>query len=367
MTRNKYSKLLLDKTKIPSTINNWCELNLEGDFCISQTNNKQQDLYSINNAGKEIKIAFFNAAGGAVTIYPNVGNNQEQSAMIADYIYENLASDLSKSPFANGFSIKMPKEDFETLLDFLNEYDDIDCINHSKTDTPGQAKYELYKYKSTQGDTVVLKYYSNTKRLQMQGKPLYLFNEVISLIGLDENKADAVVDAHIEMCKLSITKEELSDELTAILGTELYSFLTRTQRAFLNSSIVLSKVRIENLEDYSYMIIPALKAYEGFLLKLMEQDGIVLPPNKNMVGEFFCRPNKNVDFTLKSIYNVSLNQKKVDIFGKMYNYYFRNRHPYMHCTDDDVTTVVVGSFDKAMSILGGIINAFKSYYSEYTS
>lgn len=365
MAKSKFSKLLFDKTKIPSMINNWCELNLDGEYSISQNNNKQQDLYSITTNGEEIKISFINAAGGAITIYPGVGNNQDKSTMIAEYIYENIAPEITKSPFANGFSIKMPEEDLKTLLDFINEYDDIECTNYSKQDKPGQAKYELYKYKSSLGDTVVLKYYSNTSRLQIQGKPLYLFNEIVSLIGQQDDKADALVNAHIEMCNLNISKEEISDELSSILGAELYSFLTRTQRAFLNSSIVLSKVRVESLEDYSYMISPALKAYEGFLLKLMASEKIILPAKKKNVGEFFTRPDKKVEFTLKSEYNNNLEQKKVDIFEEMYNYYSRNRHPYMHCTDLDVTTSVVGSFDVATNLLDSIINDLKIHYAKF--
>ena len=64
-------------------------------------------------------------------------------------------------------------------------------------------------------------------------------------------------------------------------------------------------------------------------------------------------------------YTTGLSQKKIDIFEKMYNYYSRNRHPYMHCTESDVTTVVISSFDNATTTLNGVISAFKSHYCEY--
>ena len=364
MADNKFSKLLFDRSKIPSMINNWCELNLEGDYKINHTDSSQRAMYSIITADKEIKIDFINAKGGAITIFPGVGKNQDASLMIAEYIYDNIAPELSKTPFSNGLSIKMSYDDFVTIINFLDEYDDIERVNYSKKDEVGKAKYELYKYKSVFDDTVVLKYYTNTKRLQIQGKPLYLFNEIISLIGLDEKKADAIVDAHIEMCNLDLTKEEIDGELLGILGEDLYSYLTITQRAFLNSSIVLSKIRVDNLEDYSYIVTPALKAYEGFLLKILRDEGVSLPKN-NPVGAIFGRSDKNVDFKMNMSYTTGLSQKKIDIFEKMYNYYSRNRHPYMHCTESDVTTVVISSFDNATTTLNGVISAFKSHYCEY--
>ena len=367
MAKNKFTQLLFDITKIPSMINDWCEQNLEGDFKIFQSNNKQQDLFCITNNNKEIKIAIYNLNGGAITISPNVGKNQDISMRIAEFIYEEIASKGTKFPFSNCFSIKLSEEDFQTLLDFINEYDDVECINFSKQDNPGQAKYVMYKFKSNKNDTVVLKYFNNTNRLQIQGKPLYLFNEILSFIGSDDGNADEFVNAHIEMCNLNITKEEISDELASFLGLKLFNFLTISQRAFLNSSIVLSKVRIENLEDYSYLMIPACKAYEGLLLKLLANHNIILPSDVHTVGFFFEKPKIGVDYVFKNEYNQKLEQKNVDIFEKMYNFYRNNRHQVMHCSESDLDTTVEANFDTAISKLNYILNSLKSHYYEYCS
>lgn len=163
----KYSKLLIDSSKIPEWINIWCEKNLKGDFNIECIDKKERIAYIINNDGKEIKIDFIKANGGALTIFPKVGKNQDISKLIAEDIFGRVNSDIDKSPYANGFSIKMPEEDFRVLIDLLGKYDNITNENYSIQDEVEKPKYEMYKFKSDLNDTVVIKYYNNTNRIQI--------------------------------------------------------------------------------------------------------------------------------------------------------------------------------------------------------
>lgn len=360
----KYSKLLFDSSKISEWINIWCEHNLEGYFNIECTDSKQRIAYVIKNAGKEIRIDFIKANGGALTISPNVGKNQDVSELIAEYIFSRISSYIAKSPYANGFSMKMSEEDFRILIDFLSEYENITNESHFIQDEPGKPKYELYRFKSDLNDSVVVKYFNNTNRIQIQGKPLYLFNEITSLLCKAEHNAESVVDAHIELCNLNVSRSELDEELRAILGEDAYNYMTISHRAMLDSSIVLSKVRINGLDDYSYIIQQALRTYEGFILKMMDEKGCVLPPRKQ-IGEFFTRPTAVDSFTMKTKYSESLDKKYVDIFEKMYNFYHSKRHPHMHSSAFDATTTLVSSYDDALEKLNEIIRDIKVSYSNF--
>ena len=360
----KYSKLLIDSSKIPEWINIWCEKNLKGDFNIECIDKKERIAYIINNDGKEIKIDFIKANGGALTIFPKVGKNQDISKLIAEDIFGRVNSDIDKSPYANGFSIKMPEEDFRVLIDLLGKYDNITNENYSIQDEVEKPKYEMYKFKSDLNDTVVIKYYNNTNRIQIQGKPLYLFNEITSLICNDRNNAEAVVDAHIELCNLNVTRSELDEELCAILGEDVYNYMTISHRAMLNSSIILSKIRINGLDDYSYIIQQALRTYEGFTLKMMDEKGCVLPPRKQ-IGEFFTRTTSTVPFKMKEKYINDLDGKYIDIFEKMYNFYHDKRHPHMHSSAFDTMTTLVGSYDAALEKLNEIIHNIKASDSRF--
>ncbi len=361
---SKYSKLVFDSSKIDNWINQWCELNLEGSFSIAKKDTAQRISYTILNGDKEIKLDFIKAKGGALTIFPGVGKNVDISERIAEDIYVRISSTLSKSPFANGFSIKMSYEDFSILVDLLKEYDDIILENYSKNDEPGKPMYELYRFKSALDDSVVVKYFNNTNRVQIQGKPLYLFNEIMSLICQSEKNAGSVVDAHIEICNLKVEQNTLNDELREILGVDVYNFMNVAHRAMLNTSLVLSKVRIDGLDDYSYIIQQALRTYEGFMLKMMSSKGCVLPPRKQ-IGEFFWRGSVNDPFRMKANYIGSLDSKYIDLFERMYNFFNSKRHPYMHSSDNDVTTTIIGTFDGAIDRLEEVIRNMKVSYSQY--
>ena len=45
MSKNKFTKVMLDISRVEGIIQNWCEMNLEGDFDISIDENKQQIQY----------------------------------------------------------------------------------------------------------------------------------------------------------------------------------------------------------------------------------------------------------------------------------------------------------------------------------
>jgi len=361
---SKYSKLVFDKNQINNWINQWCEMNLEGDFSIEKKDTDQRISYSIVNRNKEIKIDFIKAKGGALTIFPSVGKNVDISELIAEDIYGRINSKLSKTPFANGFSIKMPYDDFKILIDLLKEYDDITLENYSMQDEPGKPMYELYRFKSLLNDSVVVKYFNNTNRIQIQGKPLYLFNEITSLICQSEENAGSVVDKYIEICNLQVERNTLNDELMEILGIDVYNFMNVAHRAMFNTSLVLSKVKIDGLDDYSYIIQQALRTYEGITLKMMTSKGCVLPPGKQ-IGEFFCRASADEPFTMKSKYIGTLDSKQIALFEEMYTFFNSKRHPYMHSSDNDATTTIIGTYEGALERLEEVIHNLKVSYSKY--
>lgn len=174
MSKNKFTKVMLDISRVEGIIQNWCEMNLEGDFDISIDENKQQIQYTIYNNSDEIKLIIYKAAGGVYTISPKAGKNPEISEIIADDIYNHLCTEFSKSPYSNGFSIKLAKEDFISLIELLKE-SGVTVENYNYSNEKGKANFEQYQLRSELHDSVVVKYFNNTNRVQVQGKPLYLF------------------------------------------------------------------------------------------------------------------------------------------------------------------------------------------------
>ncbi len=368
MGEKKYQYLMLDIKLVEEKMEQWCEKNIDDKTKIDKNENDNQILYTIIGGGKEVKIILYKARGGAFTISPNTGKEKEISTRLADYIVESC-SPATQSPYAHGFSIKIQYEDYKALLDILKNFVDIRIENSSIYNEPGKAQYEQHRLCSDKKDSVVLKYYINTGTLQVQGKPRYLFHTIIALLTECEKSAEAVVDAHIELCQLDINKEEIEEELLDILDNRIYDYLTFSHRALLKTSFVLCKMRVNGLDDYSYVLMEALRAYEGFFEKMMIEAGISFDyinsngeQKRRMVGHFYEKSINNVDYVMKNRYTSGLSSIQIDTFEKMYNYYNRNRNPYMHATESDVTTTLIPTFEAARDRLNDLVLHMKTMF-----
>lgn len=362
---NKYSKLCIDKNKIGDWIKIWCEENLEGTFSINQVETNHRIQCTINNETKCIKIDFIKCKNGLLTITPHVGNEVDISTKIADSIYERVNNVLRASPFSNGFSIIMSKEDFEIVIELIETMENVITLNSTKQLQPGKANYYLYRFSGPSGDNITIKYYLNTNRMQIQGKPLWLFNEVVALVtenGVDQSD---VVSAQLKYCDINIQPDDIYEEMEKVLGEKLYSFLSKTQKAILSTSFIFAKLDMQ-LEDYSSIVQPALRAFEGFTKKVFTQNGISCDGDKQ-IGAFFERTDKMAPFTMKSEYINKLNSETVKKLTSMYNYYYKNRHPYSHASAYDFNTVIISDRKVADELFNNIINSMKTWHESIVS
>lgn len=352
---NEYSKLLIDSSKIYETIDLWCKNHLEGDYSIKKKETPVRIFYIIINGAKEIKIDFLVAKGGLLTICYKVGKHQDISKEIAEEVYCKLGSNLNKASGSNGYSVKISYEDFEALVKLTLERDDIKQDSYSVQDEAGKANYVLYRLKSKLNDTVTLKYYPKTTTLQVQGKQLLAYNAVTTMLQDFVEDLDAVIDYSIEYYNLNIKRDELYIELSEILGKELGGYLTRAQRAIFASSIVQSRIKVDGLEDYSYMIMPALKVYEGFMIKMLADDGLPLPLGKQ-VNWFFIKSE------MAEQYSSIVGEVKKELYESMYEFLQKYRNPHMHTTADALTTKMVGTYNEAKMYLEETISNMKVSY-----
>ncbi len=97
---------------------------------------------------------------------------------------------------------------------------------------------------------------------------------------------------------------------------------------------------------------------------MMTSKGCVLPPRKQ-IGEFFGRASVNDPFTMKTMYTDSLDSKLIALFEEMYNFFTSKRHPYMHSSDNDATTTIIGTYEGALERLDEVICNLKMSYSKY--
>lgn len=358
---NKYSKLCIDKSKIEGWITLWCEENLDGQSEISGIEKSDRIQYTISNNSNIIKIDFIKCNGGLLTIHPKVGVNIPISTQIADSIYNRVNNVLKDSPFAHGFSIVVSEDDFEVIIELIKEMDDVDQTNYSEQLADGKAKYYLYQFRGSAGDCVTIKYYLSTKRMQIQGKPLWLFNEIVSMVS--ENGADMndVVDAQLRYCNVEMEKADVYEEMESVLGTNLYKFLSNAHRAILSTAFIFSKIEVA-MTDYSPMVQQALRTFEGFAKKVFNQKGIECLGDTQL-GAFFTRPDKESPFTMQEKYADILKDEEMERkLTSMYNFYFKKRHPYFHATAYDFDTRIISNRNTADELLSEIISSMKTWY-----
>lgn len=294
---NKFSKLHIDKNRIQEWIQLWCEANLEGESTINFSESGERIQYTICNKNDTIKIDFIKCTGGLLTISPKVGKNIPISTQIAESIYERVKDVMKESPFANGFSILLSKDDFDTVIELVKEMQNVTEKNFSQQLEEGKAAYYLYQFQSEFKDCVTVKYYLNTNRMQVQGKPLFLFNEIVSLVSENGAKLNDVVDAHLKYCSVDIPKNDIYEEMKNIFGDDLFDFLSTTQKAIFSTAFILSKIEI-NMADYSGIIQQALRGYEGFAKKVFTNKKLICDGNKQL-GMFFSRRNETSPFIMR--------------------------------------------------------------------
>lgn len=357
---NKYSKLCIDKSKITEWIQLWCEGELEGESRITFTENSNRIQYTINNSGDIIKIDFIKCSGGLLTIAPKVGVNIPISIQIADSICERVGNVLRDSPFAHGFSILVSKDDFCVIIELIKEMEGVSQKSYSEQLEEGRAKYYLYQFQGNAGDSITIKYFLNTGRMQIQGKPLFLFNEVVSMVSENGAELNDVVDAQLRYCNLDIPKDDVYEEMKQVLGDKVFRFLSTAQKAILSTAFILSKIEIV-MPDYSGIVQQALRAFEGFVKKLYAQKGLECEGDKQL-GMFFTRPDKESPLIMKPEYAKQLDEETEKNLTALYIFYRKKRHPYSHATAYDFDTAIIANRKTADELFCEVISAMKTWH-----
>lgn len=357
MAKNPFSKLMLNIEKMQELIELWCESNFGEKVTVTRDDIPKRVRFYVE---KRAQLDFIECSEGRYTIYYNIGPDPSVSQKIAEYLLSQIANPLKDSPYANGFSIIIPEKEFEAVIGLLNS-DGNSIENFSEVDEPKKPKYKLYRIKGVRGDYVTLKYFGNTERLQIQGKPLYLFQDILLLVADFIKDKDSLVDNHLEMCNLSIKKEDVYEEMKSVLGEDLFNFFPLTHRAILASSFIQFKVVVD-LPDYSCLVFPAYRAYEGFLRKVFTKNGLDCMGKDINIGEFFFVKNEN-HIVMQQNYSASLTEEVSSILRSLYAYYYKNRHAYGHASGNDQDTQIISKRDVAYDKFTEVINYIKKGYT----
>lgn len=351
MSNERFKKLNINREKILEWIIQYANENFN-DYSISdltKVNNNQ--FRCIITTDKEIMIDFYFNNDGTTTINPRVGKNQDLSFDIASYLLTKVNTNDTRG---RSFSVHHFKDDYFNLLkEYLIDELGVELIENRYNEN---NRYTLYKFKSKYGDTLTLLYYDN-ETLLVQGKPLYLYQEVICFIA-QFISFENVVKKQSEFLETNIDPLEVKKEITNRLPTSI-NFFDEIHTKILSSSISLKNSNIV-LEDYSCFAFPVLRVLEAYLKKLFAVYNINVGKNgfnmfkKDDYGYYVLN-----DDTKKIIADKDMQA----VIEQCYNLYNQKRHGLFHAQAHGFRTVIIEKKEDAINIITEVLDVIESTYA----
>lgn len=215
------------------------------------------------------------------------------------------------------------------------------------------------------GDKLTLTAYQNG-RLVIQGKPLLLYNEFLSIISYSPKVGinDIIQATKIFGIESVNDVDEARHRLESLMPTAYNGCVDDTIWKVFSPSMTLVGVN-KDMEDYSYCVFPALRALEGYLDFLLGEKGIVVDLKHNYGTIFDNDPN---DFSKKRVRPIISkkisDQRYDDSLSKVYNYLRNNRHVIFHMNQIFIATKIIPNKEDAVSTINDVALLIEETYKQ---
>lgn len=349
----KYKGLEINLDNIDGWVRKFCS---ERDYSfkrIDVTSNKQVIGYKVILDEFTFEVDFFVSKGNRYTISYKRGSKQDVSKDFADYIVDRLGT-VNTTDNNKGFTVNISCDTYNAFMELLSG-ENIVISNKRESDKEDFQRITSKEY----GDTITIHYYKTTHNLFIQGRRLQLFDKAVELLSMECSLTD-VVSAEIRYADVDIAPEEILKEMETSLGVA-YSFLGKAHKAILASGYTFYRINIP-LPDYSVFVQPMCRGMEGYMLKLLSNNNVVMDENYS-IGFFFTNEEHKNPLELKQEF-VSMidNDSIVHELNRLYKWYHKNRHPYSHASDNDAMTAIISKRELADILFKEAVELFKNSY-----
>ncbi len=297
------------------------------------------------NGDKVFLIFFFNS-DGTTSISPR-NPNLERGKDLANVIAQNCVYSDKKNI---SLFIPLEKDDFDTILEYLQS----DCnaqIIETKNIPGGVQK----KLSGSCGNQLVLKYFTRKANLQVQGKPLSLYEDLIDIL-CELLPYEKFVSSQLKQIDVNLAPSVVKGELESRLPMS-YNFLGEKVQAIISPSLALNKLGIE-LDDYTSIAMPVLRGLEGYLKRIFSTNGFSIDKTFGSVID-----GSNDTPRVKQTVKASINcDKTVNAIEKCYTYWKQQRHGLFH-VDANVETTRVLNQNEAHNIIEETLNLIENTYT----
>ncbi|CEQ21549.1 Uncharacterised protein [[Clostridium] sordellii] len=292
---------------------------------------------------------------GTTTIEDFGGNEVDIKKELAKFIKE-------KCQFKDNCSNKwfvandIEKEDFDAIVEILEESEFYD-----KTIKKSEIKDGwIFQCRSKYNEKLTINYYYS-KKVVIQGRPLFLFNEAITMISELIDPAE-IPKAFNDCYEINIDKDDV-----------ITQYEIKMPNSYDKHSLKLKKVLLQavyntnikgNMFEYSCLPFPALRALEGHLKYIYIANSVII--GKNPIGSIFYKNNSR--FYMKEEYSSQIRTtEELNYIENAYNYYHSQRHTLFHwgdveCAYDIDETRVIENYGQAINLINDILKLIDNYF-----
>jgi hypothetical protein len=341
---------------------------VEKKYTVTKTPKDGYVRIDVSNLREKVPISLYDS--GALVI----GGSPKSTLKIE---FDKLKQNISDSPeILEGMAVIKAKS-CATRYNILtqeirdNIKNELNNIEGSREFYTGPTPSEDYRLKITVSDqSISITQYKNGTLL-LQGKEGSLFTQACDIIETIGRPSEQEVilrffafdELILEKFTLKYTPqliEESEKQIKTNLGEEIFNFLESHDKKWFIASECLRIVNVP-LPEYSPIVMPASKAFEGFLKKLLIKVGFfpsnhfdsktasfgILNNETHATRVAFVAKDKYADTYLKKIY-LSLDT---------------NRNFLLH--SDDNSTTKIDTYEEACNKLDSIYDDIKDFYEYF--
>ena len=213
------------------------------------------------------------------------------------------------------------------------------------------------------GDKLTLTEYQNG-RIVIQGKPLLLYNEFISLISYSPKiEISDIIQATKEFGLETVDDvAEARQKLKKLMPTAFSGCVDDTIWKVFSPAMTLVDVD-KNMEDYSYCVFPALRALEGYLNFLLDEKHITIDLKHNYGTVFDADPLDASKKRVRPSISARISDAAYDTaILRIYTYLTSNRNVIFHMNQILIATKLIPNRTEAVSTINDVALLIEETY-----
>jgi len=354
ITKEAIAKIFIDYLKAKNFHFNVTEEKLK--LRIELSNLKERAIVDIYNTGAIV------VQGKQTNLKSEMDNIKEDIEHNPDKFLVPKISDVK--PCATRYDIMLPQLRMQIKELFNVSEGEVNISDNPTQDIEYRAKITKDGYSVT-----ITQYRNGTLLLQGKSDPLFhgfcdqieeiakpSDKEVIArFISSDQHSLDLFVAKYTP--QLIEIAEHKSREL---IGEDVYNYLELHDRKWLIASMCLCLLKIP-LPEYSPLVMPASKAFEGFVKKLLVDIGLFPKDHFRQKIATFSALNDPKDPNRISICSKEMHAdtvlRNIDICLKTY------RHFVMHSDNSQITKI--DTYEEAQTKFNRILEDIKSFFNYF--